>query len=141
MLPQTWSWILWNQCGVSIDYDNGDTATVFYQPWKRDRDTNLITFGSEVSQSINSLWGHTGTKILGDIDNSTNLWAGLHGTFEVVTDDAAADGPLMLLMQMSTDGGTTFPTDAANWDKERDVILVAALEIVGAQTRRVNFEI
>lgn len=46
-------------------------------------------------------------------DNTSNLYEG--GTFEceVVHDNASANGPVTILLQRSTDGGTTWPDDGA----------------------------
>lgn len=144
MLAQDYKFHFVNNSGVQLDF-NGNSANekidLDLLAWKLDSNGAKVD-GSEVNLAYSAAdIADGGSAEFTGQDNSTNLQLGLHGRFTVQTDNASAAGPVDLYLEYTTDGGTTFPSDAANFDPEQDLILVASVTLGGAQTRAVNFEL
>ena len=132
-----------NETSVTLDFSTNaanESATVTYKG-KKPTSSAGISYGSEQSQSASTDIINGGTEALTTIDNTTDNWFGIDGVFEVVTDNASADGDVVLLHEISTDGGTTWPSAAADWDPDTDADVVAVLTLGGAETVSTSFEI
>lgn len=147
-LPPSWRWIAYNRdTGVSLDFSSNsanETLTVTYKRHYIDGSTaGSIKANHEGSEQSDALTGsdvaNGGTATFGGNNSEDRL--GMIGRFEVKTDNASASGNVDLLIEWSTDGGTTWPSDAADWDPDEDARKVATVSLGGAQTVATNFRV
>jgi len=147
-LPHTWQPYIHNCTGAAIEFSTdgaNNTFTITGRPWNRDSD-GAISFGDEVT-----IFSDPGSDLADDAilagteqDNSSNLYEGMFCTAKLDT-DASTDGTIDIYIQWSTDGGTDYPDDAGDFDKEvidTDLILVASLATDSTDDdRAINFEL
>jgi len=62
------------------------------------------------------------------VDNSSDLYLGLNGTFRVVADLTSSDGTMYLYVEESTDN-SVWPSDQADFDIELHMDFVCALQM------------
>lgn len=136
-----------NNTGVQLDFQNNsvnEKIDLDYKKWKFDSNgalsfdvvTNLAYTATDVANGNSA-------EFAAD-DNSTDKNLGLHGVLTVQTDNPSADGTVDLYLDWSYDGGTTYASDAADFNPEEDLIWVASARIVGdgaGYVRAVNFEV
>lgn len=137
MLPQDYKFHFINNTGVQLDFNGNsanETIDLDFLKWKRDAD-GAITYnsGGETNQAYSATdVADAGSAEFPGVDNATDLFDGVHGRLTVKTDNATADGLVELYVEWTSDGGTTFPSDAADFDASRDLgPPLAVLEIVG----------
>jgi len=65
----------------------------------------------------------------------------MHGIFHVETDDSGAAGDVVLGIEHSPDQGTTWPSDAADWDPDTDMTVLKTITLSGAESHSTNFEV
>lgn len=140
MLGRHYRLIIVNKTGVTLVAANS-TFTINARGGKYDSDgaleysaseLNIMTdFGSNISDGA-SFSG-------GEIDNTTDLFSSLLCTAKLETTDST-DGVIDIYYEFSTDGGTTYPSDANDFDPEVDLIKVASM-VLGTTTedRTINF--
>ena len=147
MLGQHFKLHFVNNLGFDMDLSSNsanEKIEVNYKKWlittsgalEYDSETALTYTAADVADG--------GSAELTADDNSTDLDWGAHGEINVLTDDASADGTVDLYVEWSTDGGTTYPSDAADFDPVADLLLVATLNIAGdgaCYKRSTNFEV
>ena len=135
MLPQDYRFSFENRTGVQLDF-NGNSANekidLDFKPWKRDSNGALV-YASEVNLAYSAAdIADTAGAAFTDQDNATNLNDGVFGILTVLTDNASADGAVLLYVEWASDGtGTVFPSDLADFVRSEDAILLGALNIVG----------
>jgi hypothetical protein len=103
MLGANYRWQVYNGTGVSV------TITAKVKQWKFDSSGALV-FAAE-STPLNAVVASTLTYAnSAGINNATDKYLGTQMTvlFDVA---AAATGNVIVYLQQSTDGGTTWPTD------------------------------
>ena len=133
MLPQFYEIWAVNNLGFDIDASSNSASEhlkVYLQPWKFGTSGALeyLASGSEVSLSVASDVADGGAVIVGAAqDNSTNLYLGFNGRVEISSDDTGHVGTVDLYMVGSSDGGTTYPSDHANFNVEEDGIPIGSL--------------
>lgn len=133
MLPQDYKFHIVNKTGVQLDFSSNsanEKADLDFTKWKRDAN-NDITYDSETNLALSSDVANDGSDEFTAQDNSTDKYEGLFGRLTIETDNASADGYVQLYAEWTGDGGTTFPSDAADFDPEKDLVLLGSLEIVG----------
>ena len=134
MLPEHFRFRVLNKTGQAIqnttDGSNNDVE-VTYRRWKFASGALSWVDASEQSQNATSDIADDGTEELAEIDNSSDLALGMVGNFRVKTDGAgsAVDGNVLLLLDVSVDGGTTYASDAADFDPDNDLPVVASVYI------------
>lgn len=125
MLQRNFRFLIVNKTGATIQFSTdsaNNTFTITGRGWKLDSEGG-VTYGSEQTlmsspgADLNNNASAEGTAV----DNSSNLYFGYHCTATLTT-DAATAGTIDIYLEWSTDGGTTFPSDAPDFDPEVDLI-------------------
>lgn len=112
-----------------------------FKLWKLSS-AGALVFSTEVNQNYTAAdVADTGGAELSEYDNSSNLYMGLHAIVTYETDDGSADGSVDIYWEYPTDGGTIYPSDKTDFDREADLIFITRVVISGAQVRAVNFEL
>jgi len=116
---------------LTLTYNDGAVIEVTWIPWKfssGDRSN-----GAEVKHNSDFLT--TGETLAAAaetegavVDNSSDLYLGLNGTFRVVADLTSTDGTMYLYVEESTDN-SIWPSDQADFDIEKHMTFVCALEM------------
>ena len=149
MLPQHFKFHVINNTGATIEFSTdgaNNTFTIKARPWKYTSGalayhTSELTWFADPTADLTS---GADLEAASAVDNSTNLFLGAHCTASLET-DAAVDGTLDIYYECSTDGGTTYPSDAADFDEnvlESDLIYVASIACDSTDDdRSINFEL
>ena len=144
MLQRDYKFHIVNNTGATIEFSTdgaNNSFTILASPWKAP--AGVLEYGSEqtwFADPTADLTDGASLEASSAVDNSSNLWMGAHCIATLVT-DAATDGTLQIYYEYSTDGGTTFPSDAADFDIT-DLIPAATLASVSPdEDRTVNFEL
>lgn len=142
-LAQAFRFIVFNRdTGVSLDFNGNsanESADVKFQGYNVNTSNGTLSYSSTVPQSASTDISNGGTETLANNTGNTDI--GMSGTFFVETDNASADGNVDLLYEESPDNGTTWPSDASNFDPDTDATLIATVSLSGAQAVRTNFKI
>ena len=146
MLPTDFKFHIVNNTGVTIEFSTdgaNNTFTIKVEGWKFNSSGALVFHGSEdtwFADPTADLTDGSSLEAAAAVDNGTDLFLGAHCIASFVT-DAATAGSLDIYYEYSTDGGTTYPSDAADFDPEEDLILVASIQVgTTTEDRTVNFE-
>ena len=129
MLAPYWRLRVLNSTDQILTYANAARVNVRMRPWKLV--SGVLTYGSSI---IDDMGFTTGTIAIdgeseGDAkDNTSNLYWGIAGFFEVIADADSTDGTVYLYLEESDDD-TNWPSDAADFDIEKHMTLIAALEL------------
>ena len=145
MLGKFWRLRMINATGQIMDFDAGAEIAIRLMPWKitsgeYEYRSTVITEDLQFSTSETiAIDGEVESLV---IDNSSDLYFGVAGTFEVTHDDADASGDCKLYLEWSDTNGN-WPSDANDF-VITDLILLVTLPIANTGTvksRSVNFEI
>lgn len=147
MLPRDYRFHIVNNSGVTIEFATdaaNNTFAITGRGWKFTSGA-LAYHGSELTlmptQSASDVADTISLVSDSDISNATNLFIGMHCTAALVT-DAATDGTLDIYYEYSTDGASTWPSDAVDFDAEADLIHVASISLgTTTEDRTINFEL
>lgn len=146
MLPRNYKFHIVNNSGVTIEFSTDDannTFTIKGRGWKY-TSAGALSYGSEqtcFADPTSDLADGSSLEAASEVDNSTDLFLGMHFIASLVT-DAATSGTLDIYYEYSTDGGTTYPSDAPDFDTEADLIYVASIPLgTTTEDRTVNFEL
>lgn len=130
----------------TLTYSGGARVEVTYVLWKIGAISTLV-YSAEVK--VNTAFLNTGEYLFyqdqkegPEIDNTTDLYIGLKGTFRVVADLENTKGKIYLYLEESTDG-TVWPSDMTDFNIFKDCFELAELELdtdAVDQSRCVNFE-
>ena len=142
MLGKFWRLRMVNETGQTMTYAGGARIAIRCMAWKIL--TGNLDYGAVIVEDLGFGAGNT---IVDDgevegavVDNSSNLYWGVNGTFEILHDLDAAIGVCRLYLEFSDNNG--------NWVSDRDdfvitdMIQVAVLDIDNSgvdKTRGVNF--
>lgn len=146
MLAKHFKFHIVNNTGVTIEFSTdgaNNTFTITAEGWNFDSSGGLVFHGSEdtwFADPTSDLTDGSSLEAAAAVDNSTDLFLGAHCTAALIT-DAATDGTLEIYYEFSTDGGTTYPSDATDFIAAEDLIFLT--QISGGTTtedRTVNFE-
>ena len=144
MLARNYKFHIVNNSGVQLDFSTNSAAEksrISLRRWKFASDSSLSYESAEVTQDASADVANGASFEFAALDNSTDKYLGLHGRFRVETDNVSASGTVDLYVELTTDGGTDYPSDEGGFDPEVDLIQVASVTISGAQAREVNFEL
>jgi len=144
MLAKYYRFRVLNDTDQTITYANAGRVDLAWIPYKFGT-TGALEYGTEVTQEVIA----SGETIAADaedegavVDNSTDLYIGLKGTFRVVADVSSTDGTVYLYVEESTDN-TIWPSDQADFEIT-DLFFVAAVALstdAVDEGRAKNFEI
>lgn len=144
MLAREFKFHFVNNLGVDMDLSSNsanEKIEVNFKKWKFTSGALVYNTEDALTFSASDVADGVSAEFTAD-DNSSDLHLGLHGEMNVLTDDASASGTVDLYVEFSTDGGTTYPSDAADFVPEEDLIPVVSLNIVGdgaGYKRSINF--
>ena len=144
-LPRNYKFHFVNNLGVDMDLSSNsanETITLTLRHLKYDSSGALEYAGSETSLTYSAAdVADGGSAEFTAQANNTDLFVAADCEVQVVTDDATAAGYVDIYWEWATDGGTTFPSDAAQFDPEQDLQPLASVRIDGADARTVPFRI
>jgi len=145
MLPKYYRLRVLNSTDQTLTYDNAARVNVRMSPWKLV--SGALSYGTTITDDLGFDAGETiaaAGESEGDVqDNTSNLYWGINGFFEVIADADSTDGTVYLYLEESDDN-TNWPSDAADFDIENHMTLIAALELSTAavdQDASMNFVI
>ena len=147
MLPQHYKFHIQNRTGATIEFSTdgaNNSFTILGRGWKWA--SGAVSYGTEFTAFADptaDLAAGTSLEAASAVDNSTDLFVGAHFIATITTDAAAAaTGMIDIYVEYSTDGGTTYPSDAADFIATEDLIHVASINCAStSEDRSVNFEL
>lgn len=132
-LPQNYRFVVLNGSGVSIA--NAGDATVKARRFKLDNQGALVYEGSEGSAYSNAGSISNNSYDVGTtLSNATGLYLGGDFLFSVVIGSGSPSGRVDLILERSTDGGTT-------WDTHAEAEVVASIAFTSTGTKRVSLSL
>lgn len=128
----------------TLTFNDGAYIAIRMMPWELVSGT--LTYGTVITDDLGFGAGETIVTI-GEvegtvIDNSTNLYYGIKGYFEVAADLSSTDGTAYLYLEESDDN-VNWPSDQADFDIDEDLRLIATLTLstdAVDESRGTNFE-
>ncbi len=142
MLPRAWRFIVYNTSGVQLDFSGNSANEKASAQFKRkylSSGQSAADAGDPTTHSAATDLADGGTEALTSVTGETNLE--LDGIFHVETDNASADGDVVLGIESSPDGGTTWPSAATDWDPDTDMAPVAVITLSGAESHSTSFRV
>jgi len=127
MLAKYYRFRVLNSTDQTITYNSDGRIELAWIPWKYT--SGAVAIAAEVTQSIIIADGSLAAAAEAEgavVDNSSNLYVGLKGTFRVIADVTSTDGTMYLYMEESTDN-TIWPSDQADFAIANDLIFVCSL--------------
>jgi len=130
MLPKYYRLRVLNSTDQTLTYDNAARINVRMSPWKLV--SGAVSYGTTITDDLGFDAGETiaaDGQSEGDVqDNTSNLYWGINGFFEVIADVSSTDGPVYLYLEESDDN-SNWPSDGADFDIEKHMILIAVLNM------------
>lgn len=129
MLAKYWRLRVLNSTDQILTYVNGARVNIRISPWKLA--SGILTYGTTI---VDDMGFTSGTIAIdgeseGDVqDNTSNKYWGINGFLEVIADLSSTDGTAYLYLEES-DNNTDWPSDAADFDIEKHMTLVAVLAL------------
>ena len=128
----------------TLTFNDGAYIAIRMLPWKLT--AGALVYGTVITDDLGFGAGETivttgeveGTVV----DNTSNLYLGVKGTFKMAADISSTDGTAYLFLEESDDN-STWPSDMADFDCDIDLRLIAVLTMstdAVDETRAVNFE-
>lgn len=136
MLAGAWRFIIYNDTNVQLDFSsNGanEAAEVEFERAYLDPATGKArrVDGDPTTHSASIDLSAGEVEALSAVTDETALQ--LDGTFTVKSDNADCGGKVVLGVETSQDGGSTWPSDSPDWDPEEDLERVSAVLLDGAE--------
>lgn len=130
MLAKYWRLRVLNKTDQILTFNDGARINIRCSPWKIA--AGAVDYGTTITDDMGFIAAGTiatDGESEGDIQNNTsNKYWGINGFFEVIADLSSTDGTVYLYLEES-DNGTTWPSDAADFDIEKHMTIIAALEL------------
>ena len=130
MLAKYWRLRVLNSTDQTFIFNAGGKITVRASPWKIS--SGALVYGTTIVDDLGFDVGETiaaAGESEGDVqDNTSDLFWGINGFFEVIANANGTDGTVYLYLEKSDDN-TNWPSDGADFDITKHMILVAALEL------------
>lgn len=143
MLAQFWRLRMINETGQTMTFNDGAAIAIRAQGWKIGSG-GAITYGTVITEDLGFEAGGTiaddGEVEGAVVDNSSNKFYGINGTFEVTHDLDAAAGVCRLYLEIS-DSDANWPSDSDDFEIA-DLIQIAVLNIDNSgvdKSRSCNF--
>ena len=128
MLAKYWRLRVLNSTDQTLTYNDGARINVRLSPWKLV--SGVLTYSTTIVDDIGLVAAGSlaaDAESEGDVqDNTSNVYWGGNGFFEVVADLSSTDGTVYLYLEESDDN-TNWPSDGADFDIEKHMVLIAAL--------------
>lgn len=144
MLAKYWRLRMRWDADQTLTYDNGARVAIRLSPWKLS--SGAVSYGTTITEDLGFSAGETIAdegEVEGSVnDNTSNLYWGIKGYFEMTADANSTDGNAYLHIEESDDN-TNWPSDLADFSIN-DLRLVAVLPFstdAEDEKRAVNFEI
>lgn len=142
MLAKFWRLRFINETGQTMTYNDGARIAIRAMPWKLS--SGNLTYGTVITEDLGFGAGDTiaddGQEESTVVDNSSNLYWGVNGTFEITHDLDAASGDCKLYLEESDNNGN-WPSDSDDF-AITDLRLISVLPIDNSdvdKSRSVNF--
>ena len=142
MLGKFWRLRMINQTGQTMTYTGAARILIRFMQWKLS--SGNLVYASVTTEDL----GFSSGTIVDDgevestvVENTTDLYLGVNGTFEIIHDLDAAVGQCRLYLEFSDNNGN-WPSDALDFAIS-DLIQIAVLDIDNTgddKSRSVNFE-
>ena len=143
ILPKFYRLRTKNDTGESLVFDNAARISVTILPWKLV--SGSVVYGTAIVDDFGFGSGDTIVDLaeaeITAVDNTTNLFWGVTGTFNILTDNGVADGTFPLYLEYSDDN--------SNWPSDKDDFVITDLTLIKTlpvqnsgsdKTRAVNFK-
>lgn len=125
MLPKFWRLRMINETGQTMTYAGAARIAIRAMGWKMS--SGDLVYGTVITEDL----GFSSGTIADDgevegtvVDNSSNLFWGINGTFEIIHDLDAAVGACNLYLEYSDNDG--------NWPSDKDDFVIADLILVSS---------
>ena len=117
MLAKYWRLRMLWEADQTLTYNDGARIAIRCSPWKIGAD-GALTYGTTITEDLGFGAGETiaddgeveGTAV----DNTSNLYYGVNGYFELTADANSTDGTAKLFLEESDDN-TNWPSDQADF--------------------------
>ena len=113
----------------TLTYDSGARIAIRMGPWKFTSGV-VLSYGTTITDDLGFGAGETivttGEVEGSVIDNTSNLYLGIKGYFEMIADADSTDGTAYLYLEESDDN-SNWPSDQADFDISKHLRLIAAL--------------
>lgn len=144
MLAKYWRLRLQWVADQTLTYNDGARIAIRCSPWELVSGT--LTYGTTITEDLGFGAGETivttGEVEGAVVDNTTNLYWGIKGYFEMTADVTSTDGTAYLFLEESDDN-VNWPSDQADFDCDIDLRLIATLAFstdAVDEPRGTNFE-
>ena len=128
----------------TLTYNNDARIAIRLSPWKLV--SGVLTYGTTITEDLGFGSGETianNGEVEGSvIDNTSNVYYGIKGYFEITADANSTDGTAYLFIEESDDN-SNWPSDQADFDVDIDLRLIATLTFstdAVDESRGTNFE-
>ncbi len=129
MLAKFWRLRMVNETGQTMTYSGAARIAIRVMGWKMV--SGALVYGTVITEDL----GFSSGTIVNNgevegtvVDNSSNLFWGVNGTFEVLHDLDAAVGACNLYLEHSDNNGN-WPSDSDDFTIAEDLILISSLII------------
>lgn len=143
MLAKYWRLRMRWDADQTLTYDEGARIAIRMTPWKLS--SGALSYAATITDDLGFSAGETIAdegQVEGSVnDNTSNLYWGIKGYFEIIADVSSTDGCAYLYLEESDDN-SNWPSDQADFDIS-DLRLVAVLAMTTDavdEGRAVNFE-
>lgn len=143
MLAEYWRLRFINETGQTMGFDEGSRIAIRFVQWKMGA-SGVITHSAVTTEDCGLEAGidiaDDGEREATVVDNSSNKYYGVNGTFEITHDHTDALGVCRLYLEFSDSDGN-WPSDSADF-AITDLIQIAVLPIDNSgedKSRSVNF--
>lgn len=130
MLAKYWRMRVLNSTDQTLTYNSDARINVRCSPWKIS--SGVLSYGTTITDDMGLGAGNTiaaDAESEGDSqDNTSNLYWGINGFFEVKADVSSTDGTIYLYLEESDDN-TNWPSDGTDFDIEKHMTMIAALDL------------
>jgi len=144
MLAKYWRLRMLWEADQTLTYNNDARIAIRCSPWELVSGT--LTYGTTITEDLGFGAGETiadDGEVEGSVnDNTSNLYYGIKGYFEMTADADSTDGTAYLFLEESDDN-TNWPSDQADFDCDIDLRLIATLTFstdAVDESRGTNFE-
>jgi len=144
MLAKYWRLRMYWNADQTLTYNNAARIAIRMSPWKLV--SGELSYGTPITEDLGFGSGetivNTGEVEGSVVDNTSNLYWGVKGYFEIIADVNSTDGTGYLFLEESDDN-SNWPSDQADFDCLADLRLVAVLALstdAEDESRGKNFE-
>lgn len=128
MLAKYWRLRMKWDADQTLTYNNDARIAIRSLPWKLSGGD--LSYGTVITEDLGFGVGETivdGGEVEGSVvDNTSNLYWGIKGYFEITADADSTDGTAYLFLEESDDN-VNWPSDQADFDVDEDLRLIATL--------------